>query len=91
MSLMYMAANRDERVFARPHEYDVTRREAVRHVSFGAGAHVCAAARLVRREAPIVLNALLDRYSRIELSGEPTPVVHIIRNGWSRMPVVFHR
>jgi cytochrome P450 len=89
--LMYMAGNRDESVFTRPHEYDVTRREAVRHLSFGAGIHVCAASRLIRREAPIVLNALLDRFSRIELAEQPTPVVHIIRNGWSRMPAIFHR
>jgi cytochrome P450 len=88
--LMYMAGNRDERVFPRPHEYDVGRQEAVRHLSFGAGAHVCAASRLVRREGPIVLNALLDRFSRIELPAAPTPVAHIIRNGWSRMPAVFH-
>jgi cytochrome P450 len=88
--LMYMAGNRDERMFVRPHEYDVGRQESVRHLSFGAGAHVCAASRLVRREGPIVLNALLDRFSRIELSEAPTPVVHVIRNGWSRMPVIFH-
>jgi cytochrome P450 len=88
--LMYMAGNRDERMFSRPHEYDVGRQEAARHLSFGAGAHVCAASRLVRREGPIVLNALLDRFSRIELAEAPTPVVHIIRNGWSRMPAVFH-
>jgi len=68
----------------------VGRQESVRHLSFGAGAHVCAASRLVRREGPIVLNALLDRFSRIELAEPPTPVVHIIRNGWSRMPAVFH-
>jgi cytochrome P450 len=88
--LMYMAGNRDERMFARPHEYDVGRQESVRHLSFGAGAHVCAASRLVRRQGPIVLNALLDRFSRIELAEAPTPVVHIIRNGWSQMPAVFH-
>jgi cytochrome P450 len=88
--LMYMAGNRDDRVFPRPHEYDVGRQESVRHLSFGAGAHVCAASRLVRREGPTVLNALLDRFSRIELAEAPTPVVHVIRNGWSRMPVVFH-
>lgn len=88
--LMYMAGNRDERVFERPHDYDVGRQESVRHLSFGAGAHVCAASRLVRREGPIVVNALLDRFSRIELAETPTPVVHIIRNGWSRMPAVFY-
>jgi cytochrome P450 len=87
--LMYMAANRDERMFARPQDFDVRRPESVRHLAFGSGAHLCAAARLVRLEAPIVLNALLDRFSGVTLSEEPTPVVHIIRNGWSAMPAAF--
>lgn len=88
--LMYMAANRDEEVFPRADEFDVTRAESVKHLAFGAGAHVCAGSRLVRLEAPLVLNALLDRFSRVELAGDPTPVVHVIRNGWSSMPVTFH-
>jgi cytochrome P450 len=88
--LMYMAANRDETVFPDPDRYDITRAESTQHLAFGAGAHVCAGSRLVRLEAPIVLNALLDRFSRIEAAGDATPVVHIIRNSWSAMPVTFH-
>jgi cytochrome P450 len=87
---MYMAANRDEDVFPDPDKYDVTRKESAQHLTFGAGAHVCAGSRLVRLEGPMLLNALLDRYSRVELAGEATPVVHVIRNSWSTMPVVFH-
>ncbi|MFD3586219.1 cytochrome P450 [Streptomyces sp. NPDC058683] len=87
--LMYMAANRDESVFPDAHRYDVTRGESVRHLAFGAGIHHCMGARLVRAQAPIVLDALLDRFSGVTLAGDPTPVMNHIRNGWTSMPVVF--
>jgi cytochrome P450 len=50
---------------------------------------VCIGARLVRLEAGILLNALLDRFPRFELAAEPAPVRHMIRNSWHDMPVVF--
>jgi cytochrome P450 len=88
--LIYMAANRDPEAFSDPHSYDIRRQNAAAHLAFGSGAHVCAGSRLVRLEAGIMLNALLDRFSRIEIPQPPTPVRHMIRNGWSAMPAVFH-
>ena len=89
--LMYMAANRDEDVFSHPETFDISRPENNQHLAFGLGTHVCIAASLVRLEAGILLNELLDRFPRFELAGEPTSVIHIIRNGWEKMPIVFHR
>ncbi len=88
--LMYMAANRDESVFANANSFDVSRQESTQQVALGGGAHICAGARLVRSEAAIVLNALLDRFSRLEVAGDPVPVIHVIRNGWQSMPITFH-
>jgi cytochrome P450 len=86
---MYMAANRDEDVFPRPETFDIARRENELHLAFGIGTHVCIGARLVRLEAVILLNMLLDRFAHFELAAEPVPVRHIIRNSWHTMPVVF--
>ena len=88
--LMFMAANRDESVFPDAQRYDVTREESALHVGLGSGAHICAGAALVRLEAPLLFNALLDRFSRVEPAGEAVPVRHVIRNSWSSMPVRFH-
>lgn len=88
--LMFMAANRDESVFPDPHRYDVTREESGLQVALGSGTHICAGAALVRLEAPLLLNALLDRFSGIESAGDAVPVVHVIRNSWASMPVRFH-
>ncbi len=86
---MYMAANRDEEVFPHPETFDLARPENDLHQAFGIGTHVCIGARLVRLEAGILLNALLDRFPRFELAAEPIPVQHMIRNSWHDMPVVF--
>lgn len=90
--LMYMAANRDREIFEDPHSYDVGRKAALRHLAFGAGPHVCLGARLARMEGTEVLNAMLDRFSAIELTAEPERVQnHLIRNSWESMHVRFVR
>jgi cytochrome P450 len=86
---MYMAANRDDDVFPHPDIFDVARPENDLHLAFGIGTHVCIGARLVRLEAGMLLNALLDRFPRFELAAEPVPVRHMIRNSWHDMPVIF--
>jgi len=62
--LMYWAANRDPEIFEDPHKFDVGRKNAPRHLAFGAGPHVCLGARLARMEAAITLNAMLDKFER---------------------------
>ncbi len=87
--LMYMAANRDETVFVNADRFDASRKNASRQLSFGAGPHLCAGLRLARMEGEIMMNALLDRFSRIELAGSPSPVRHIIRNSWDSLSASF--
>jgi cytochrome P450 len=72
------AANRDERVFDHPHEFDV-RRAPNPHLTFGHGVHFCLGASLARLEARIALGILLDRYREITVSTD-TPAEH--RNPW---------
>lgn len=64
------AANRDPREFADPDEFD-PRRTRNRHVSFGAGPHVCQGQHLARAELRITLSRLLDRLPDLRLDGEP--------------------
>jgi cytochrome P450 len=64
------SANRDEAFWDAPTQFVLDRPNATEHVAFGAGPHVCPGSSLVRLEAEIAFNALLDRYERIEL-GEP--------------------
>jgi cytochrome P450 family 142 subfamily A polypeptide 1 len=58
--LLYASANRDERAFDRPEEFDV-RRERNHHVAFGFGTHVCLGAPLARLELLVMFERLLAR------------------------------
>jgi cytochrome P450 len=62
MLLVLAAANRDPAQFAHPDRYDVGRGNNHEHLTFGAGAHACVAARLSLRITVDALQWLLDRY-----------------------------
>lgn len=65
--LMFGAGNRDDRHFEHPDRFDVHRRNARDHFSFGRGIHYCAGAVLARLEGRIVFETLLDRCPEITL------------------------
>jgi cholest-4-en-3-one 26-monooxygenase len=58
--LIYPSANRDERAFDRPDEFDVTRPRN-HQIAFGFGTHVCLGAPLARMELRIMFEQLLAR------------------------------
>jgi cytochrome P450 len=66
----YGAANRDPAAFDAPEEYRLDREER-RHLGFGQGVHFCLGAGLARLEGRIALDALLDRFERIEPATTP--------------------
>ena len=57
----YAAANRDERQFDRPAEFDLTRDNSKRHLAFGFGIHHCLGAPLARRELLYSFQAFVER------------------------------
>ena len=52
------SANRDEERFENSEEFDITRKDARRHVAFGYGRHACLGASLARFESVIILEEL---------------------------------
>jgi cytochrome P450 len=62
------AANRDERKFDDPNEFQVDRPNARHHISFGHGVHACPGAPLARAEGRIAVERLLDRMADIRIS-----------------------
>lgn len=65
--LLYGSANRDERQYADPDRFDVTR-NPVDQLGWGTGPHMCAGMHLARLEMEVMLEALLDRVETIEAS-----------------------
>jgi len=58
-ALLWASANRDEAVYERPDELDLTRAHPRDHASFGRGVHFCVGAALARLEARVALEELL--------------------------------
>jgi cytochrome P450 len=68
--LMFGSGNRDETVFVRPDEYDLTR-DVSAAISFGAGPHFCAGAWAAKALiADVALPMLFDRLPGLDLAGE---------------------
>ena len=57
--LLYGCANRDERRYADPDRFDVTR-DARDHLAWGTGPHICAGMHLARLEMEVLLEALVE-------------------------------
>ena len=85
-----MSANRDERVFERPFEFDIAR-SPNKHLGFGAGVHFCLGAALARLELKIVFEELLRRDLDFELVGAPEYVPNNRLVGLKTLPVRTRR
>jgi cytochrome P450 len=87
--LFYNSANRDEKVFADPDRFDITRSPNP-HVGFGGpGAHFCLGANLARREITVMLRELYTRLPDIRTDGEPDRLLSGFINGYKRLPCTF--
>jgi cytochrome P450 len=62
------SANRDERAFERPMEFDI-RRQPNPHLGFGHGVHYCLGANLARLEIRAVFEEMLPSFARYERAG----------------------
>jgi cytochrome P450 len=80
------SANRDERVFADSMRFRVDR-EPNPHLGFGHGVHFCLGANLARLELRILYEALLARFTSIELAGRPEWTRSNKHTGLRHLPV----
>lgn len=65
--LVMGSANRDEAVFDKPNEFDITRPDARSHLSFGYGIHYCLGNQLAKLQAKIVLEETIARAPQLRL------------------------
>jgi cytochrome P450 len=84
--VLYASANRDEREWEEPAVFDI-RRDAGRQLGFGQGAHACAGQSLARLEMTAMLNALLERVDRIEVTGSPVWAINNIIHRHEQLPL----
>ena len=65
------SANRDEKVFSNPDQFDIRRALVPMHLGFGDGIHHCLGSPLVRKVAPVAFRVLLERLPQMRVDGLP--------------------
>ena len=83
--VMYGSANRDERHYAEPDRFDVTR-NPLDQLAFGRGIHLCVGINLAKLEALAYMTALVRHVERFELVGEPQWLRNNTLHGLERAP-----
>jgi cytochrome P450 len=87
VALWYVAANFDEEVFEEPSRFDIGRHPNP-HVTFGRGGpHFCLGSFLAHLEIRILLEEILARDVRFELTGPPVRLSSNFINGFKSLPV----
>jgi cytochrome P450 len=87
VALWYLAANFDEEVFEDPYRFDIGRHPNP-HVTFGRGGpHFCLGSFLAHLEVRILLEEILARDVRFELTGPPVRLSSNFINGFKSLPV----
>jgi cholest-4-en-3-one 26-monooxygenase len=90
VSLWYISANRDERVFDDPFRFDVTR-DPNPHIAFGGGGpHFCLGASLARLEMRVLFEELVQRVPRIAPIDGAQRLRSNFINGIKHLPVALH-
>lgn len=87
ISLMWLSANRDGRVFRDADAFRLDR-DPARNLLYGAGIHVCPGAPLARMELKVVMEELLGRTARIEPALGKSPVIAVFpESGFASLPL----
>jgi cytochrome P450 len=84
--LLLGAANRDPRRWENPDRFDI-HRNAAGHVGFGFGIHACVGRMIARLEGDVVLRALAERVTTIELDGQPRRQLNNTLRGLDALPL----
>jgi cytochrome P450 len=84
------SANRDERVFARAMDFDVTR-DPNPHLALGHGVHFCLGGNLARLEMRIVFEELIERFRDVQRAGEVEWTRSNRHTGIRHLPVRMRR
>jgi cytochrome P450 len=87
--LLYGSANRDERYWKEAERFDVKRSNAVTHLAFGSGTHMCMGAHLARLEIHSLMKSMLARVERFEI-GEAVFVLNNTLRGLASLQMTLH-
>jgi cytochrome P450 len=85
--MWYVSGNRDEEMFDNGDVFDIERKNARNHISFGFGIHRCLGLRLAELQLRIVWEEILKRFDNIEVVDEPKRIYSNFIKGYETLPV----
>lgn len=88
--MWYLSGNRDERSIENPDQFQVDRKNARHHLSFGFGVHRCMGNRLAEMQLRILWEEIMQRFERIEVVDEPEYIRSNFVKGYSELQVIVH-
>ena len=90
--LLFTSANRDEKYFPNPDDFDVERNFSAAHVAFSRGVHTCIGMMLARQELVCAFRQILKRMDNITLadpSQRPRYEASLIFRGLETLDIAF--
>jgi cytochrome P450 len=69
LMMLFQSGNRDEDVFDNPYSFDIDRKPN-NHIAFGYGPHMCVGMHLAKLEMKVMLEELLPRLEKVEITGD---------------------
>ena len=84
--MLYASANRDEAVFAQAGQFNIERRNARRHLAFGAGIYMCAGMHLALLEIECLILAMTQQMPAVQV-GKPTIAMNNSICAFAKLPV----
>jgi cholest-4-en-3-one 26-monooxygenase len=85
----HISGNRDEDIFDKPQDFDITRSPNP-HMAFGGGGpHFCLGANLARMEIRVMFEHLLDRIPDLRQDGDLQRLQSSFINGYKHLPIAF--
>jgi cytochrome P450 len=84
--MLYSSANRDETIFPQADKFDIERRNARRHLAFGAGVHMCAGMHLALLEIECLILAMTLQMPAVTV-GTPTIAMNNSICAFAELPV----
>lgn len=89
--MWYLSGNRDEGALDAPNDFVIDRAKARQHLSFGFGIHRCLGNRLGEMQLTVIWEEIMQRFSHLEVAGDPKYLKSSFIRGITDLPVIAHR
>ncbi len=88
--MWYLSGNHDETAIEKADQFIIDRKNPRRHLSFGFGIHRCMGNRLAEMQLRILWEEIMQRFSFVEVVGQPERVLSNFVRGYKKLPVMLH-